>query len=348
MKITKTILQDQIPGLYAVGDIKLDGRLFYGAASENPNGSLYLVNAETKESSLISGGVGGVMAVIDAVGENAMLCIEEFYPVFKSATAKIVKIKLEQCKTGYQTANRTVIANVPYVHRIAQLKEQDGLYLAAGKLCKSKTEPEDWSTSGTMEMGTYNPNEEHAHMKQIWDGINKHHAMFVKQNAQGFDDLYFGGSEGVFYSSYLDGAWITKQIIDVPTSDVIVWDLDEDGKEEVVIIDGFHGNKAVVFKDMGKGYERVLEYELDFGHVLWGGDFLGKPALITGSRGGKKELLLYRFHAASNGQMELSEKILIDSGQAPAQIIVHEHGEYADIVAANHGAQQLVRYDCTP
>lgn len=346
MNIEKTILQDQIPGLYAVGDVWLEGHLFYGAASEDPGGPLYLINAQTKKSFPIHGGPGGVMAVINSAGENAMFCIEEFYPVFQSATAKIVRVELGRCAGGYQAAAREVVAEVPYVHRIAQLKEPDGTYLAAGRLCKSKTEPEDWSTSGTMEIGAYHRGESHISMEQIWDGVNKHHAMFVKENPDGYDDLYFGGTEGVFRSSRQEGVWKTERLLDVPTSDIVVWDLDGDGREELAIIEGFHGSKAVLFKNLGHGYERMLEYDLDFGHVLWGGNFLGLPALITGSRGGNKELILYRFHTAEDGRMQLSKKVVIDAGQAPAQILVHDYNSCAEIIAANHGAKQLAFYHC--
>ncbi len=346
MNIEKTILQDKIPGLYAVGDVWLEGGLFYGAASEDPGGPLYLINSKTKESFPIKGGPGGVMAIVNAAEENAMFCIEEFYPVFQSATAKITRVELGKCADGYQMAARRIVAEVPYVHRIAQLREPDGTYIAAGRLCKSKTEPEDWSASGTMEIGAYHRGETQILMEQIQDGVNKHHAMFVKETPDGYDDLYFGGAEGVFRSYRQNGAWRTEQLIDVPASDIVVWDLDGDGQEELAVIEGFHGNKAVLFKDLGHGYERMLEYELNFGHVLWGGSFLGRPALITGSRGGEKELILRRFRPTENGGIQLFEKTIIDAGQAPAQILVHDYNSHADIIAANHGARQLVFYHC--
>ena len=101
MKVEKEILMGQIPGLYAVGEILLDKELYYAAASENRGGGLYLVHSMTKEISELQGCQGGVMAVLGAAQERAILCIEEFYPVFDSAGAKIVKAELERTGKGW-------------------------------------------------------------------------------------------------------------------------------------------------------------------------------------------------------------------------------------------------------
>lgn len=148
MKVEKEILMEQIPGLYAVGEILLDEELYYAAASENRGGELYLVHSMTKEISELQGCQGGVMAVLGAAQERAILCIEEFYPVFDSAGAKIVKAELERTGKGWAASRRKTVAEVPYVHRIAQLTEEDGNFIAAGKLCKHKDCSDDWSLRG--------------------------------------------------------------------------------------------------------------------------------------------------------------------------------------------------------
>lgn len=347
MEIKREILVDQVPGLYAVGNITVDGRTYYAAASENRKGKVFLINADTKAVSEIEGGEGGVMAALDAADENAMFCIEEFYPVFDSATAKIIKVVLEKDGEGYKAAERRLVAEVPYVHRIAQLKEADGFYIAAGKLCKHKENSDDWSTSGTMEIGFYDKDKEKMGFEQVCDGIFKHHAMFVKRNAWGYDDLYYGGTAGAFRTVRKDGAWVTEQLLSVPVSDIVVEDLDGDGRDEIAIIEEFHGDKAVVFKENKDGWERALELPLSFGHVLWGGEILGRTGLITGSRSGEKKLILYRFGCSPEKGIFVSKETVIDEGQAPAQIIVIDEGDTAWIVAANHGAAQLTRYQCS-
>lgn len=348
MKVEKEILLDQAPGLYAVGAVILDGERYYAAASENRDGKVFLIHAVTREVNEIQGGSGGVMAVLEAGGESAVLCIEEFYPVFDSATAKIVKVALEKEGRGWAAAQRSVVAKVPYVHRIAQLREADGCFIAAGKLCRHKDVPDDWSTPGSMEIGRYDKETGIREFERVQDGIYQHHAMFVVKNSEGYDDLYYGGREGAYCTVRKNGRWETRQLLNIPVSDLVYLDLDGDGKEELAVIEGFHGDRAVIFKDNGNGYERVIELPLDFGHVLWGGEFLGAPGLITGSRGGDKKLMLYRFLFTPEQGMHVVSETVIDEGQAPAQIVVtgggNLSGNEVEIVAANHGAAQLARY----
>ena len=339
----KEVLAEQVPGLYAVGCLTLEGRRYYGAASEDRDGRMFLIDAETKMVSEIEGGRGGVMAVVDGEDGKSVLCIEEFYPVFDSATAKVIRIELEKTADGYRCGSRQIVAEVPYVHRIALLKEADGWFLAAGKLCRHKEQPDDWSTSGTMEIGWYDGGAVDS-FECVCDGLWKHHAMYVKKNADGYDDLYYGGTAGAFKTVRQNGAWVTRQLLDAAVSDIVMEDLDGDGTDEIAIIEEFHGDKAVVFKDYGNGYERTLELPLNFGHVLWGGSFLGKPGLITGSRGGEKQLICYRFADDQRGRLYVTEETVMDAGEAPAQITVSGTAEDTAVVAANHGMKRLVRY----
>ena len=98
MECRKSELVKDVPGLYAVTDVTLDGKEYYAAASENRGGRVYLVDPVTQKATELFGGQGGVMAILDVKGENAVLFIEEFYPVFDSATAKVIKADLEKKK----------------------------------------------------------------------------------------------------------------------------------------------------------------------------------------------------------------------------------------------------------
>ena len=91
LDVKKTILADGIPFLYAAAQVMVDGRRYYVVSSENPGGKALLIDAETEECLLLPDGPGGVMTFIQAPGESAMLSIEEFYPVFNSASAMIIK-----------------------------------------------------------------------------------------------------------------------------------------------------------------------------------------------------------------------------------------------------------------
>lgn len=330
-------------GVYATGVVQLFGRWYYAFASENRDGELYLVDCETHATRRIDGCSGGVMAVIAAVGEDSLITIEEFYPVFDSATAKLVRYTAAM-DNGDIAVTREVLAQVPYIHRVAQLRGEYGVYLAAGRLCLHKTHIEDWSAAGTLEIGRYDGNNpQPVDFELLCEGIHKHHALWVK-NVDGADELYYGGTEGVFHSFQRNGVWCTEQIFSAEVSDIVVEDLDGDGVDELAIIEGFHGNRCTVFKKHGGTWKRALELPMDFGHVLWGGAFPGGPALLRGSRSGKKQLVLNRFEAAGNGGIRMKEEIIIDEDQGPAQVTVVCGAAGASLIAANHGAGQAVLY----
>ena len=341
LDVKKTILADGIPFLYAAAQVMVDGRRYYVVSSENPGGKALLIDAETEECFLLPDGPGGVMTFIQAPGESAMLSIEEFYPVFNSASAKIIKTELHR-QGGSIKVKKLVLAEVPYVHRISLLREADGLYLAAGILCRQKACSDDWSTPGSLKIGKYDPNAWHIELETVQDGIFKHHAMQVKPGADGYDELYFGGTEGCFRTVRQNGQWVTEQLLDIPTSDIEFWDLDGDGREELAVIEGFHGNNVAVFKEEMGSYVRALDLPAAFGHVLWAGPILGRPALIVGSRAERKALTLYRLQAGDDGKLFVEQQAELDQGQAPAQITVLEDGR--TLLTTNHDVGELAKY----
>lgn len=342
MKIEKKVLAKDVPFLYAVGLAEIDGRPCYITSSENRGGQAFVVDCETEERFPLPEGPGGVMTFVPAAGESAVLSIEGFFPVFDSAAARIVKITLHRRGNGV-TAEKRVLADAPYVHRIAQLREEDGMYLAAGLLCRHKARSDDWSTPGSLQIAPYRADADRLALETVYDGVFKHHAMQVRKNAAGYDDLYFGGTEGCFRTVRRNGTWVTERILDVPTSDIALLDLDGDGREELAIIEGFHGNNVAVFKEDGSGeYRRALDLPDAFGHVLWTGTLLGAPALIVGSRAEARELTLYRLRAAANGALEVARQTELDRGGAPAQILVREDENV--LLTTNHDTGELVKY----
>lgn len=343
----KEILVDNFPGVYAVGSIMINHRLHYVAASENREGKMYLVDSHSGQPFELKGGAGGVMGILAAPEKERMIGIEGFYPVFDSDKAKLVTFDVEKGdENEYQIGKRLMEIKMPYIHRIGFLREPDGIYVAAGNLCGKKSFTEDWSSPGMMKIGKYTMGIVKS-FEVIQDGIYKHHAMYIKENENGFDDLYYGGSDGVFQTIRRNERWISRKLIDIPVSDIVSEDIDGDGKNELVVIEEFHGDRTVIFKDCGNGFERRMEIPMNFGHVLWYGKILGKPALLLGNRGGGQRLVLYRFSSDEKGKIYMKEETVIDEGQAPAQITVINSMEESDIIAANHGVGQLVRYRLT-
>lgn len=341
MNVEKKILAQGIPFIYAISQVEVDGRPFYVASSENRGGKAFLIDCGTEEMFSLPDGPGGVMNFVRSAGESAMFSIEEFFPVFDSATSKIIKVELHRIGDKI-VAEKRILAEEPYVHRISQLQEADGTFLAAGILCHHKERGDDWSSPGCLKIGRYEPDMKQLLLETVYDGIFKHHAMQVVKNADGYDDLYFGGTEGCFRTTRQGMTWLTEKLLDVPTSDIAVFDLDGDGQEEIAIIEGFHGNHVAIFKQIDGAYCRVLDLPVSFGHVLWCGMLLGEPALVTGSRSDKQDLSLYRLRSNRDSILDVVQKTELDSGQAPAQIFVQE--ESGVIIATNHDVGELVKY----
>ena len=85
-----------------------------------------------------------------------------------------------------------------------------------------------------------------------------------------------------------------------------------------------------------------MDLPASFGHVLWTGSILGGPALIAGSRAERKELTLYRLRAVGDKKLSVEQRVELDQGQAPAQIVVL--GDGRTLLTTNHDAGELAKY----
>lgn len=343
MAASKKILINDMPGLYAVATVTLGGEPYYAAASEQKNGLLAVVNCATDEVHWIEGGKGGVMGLMNSVKENRLLSIEEFYPGFDAPHSRIVEIALEMKDGKWHTASRRELAEVPYLHRLALIRESDGWYLAAGKLTTGKDFTDDWSRGGTLEMLAFD-GEQVTGRETVHEGLFKHHAMLTERTPGG-DILYFGGTEGTYSAVRENGRWKIERLLDVPTSEIVYEDLDGDGDRELAVVEEFHGDKLAIFKRWGdEGFERVLEYPLKLGHVLWGGTLAGKTCLVSGSREGDRELTIRTFKTGSDGEMALAEETTLEEGGGPSQVSVRDLGDGGEILVSNYALAQLAKF----
>lgn len=327
----KTVLFD-LPAVYAVGIVSVDGRPCVLAASENRGGAAYLFDPDTHSTDLIWNGPGGVMAMVGAE-ENTFLSIDNFYPVFDSADAGIYRTVISG-SVGARSFEKEKLLDLPWCHRIAYVRQKSGTYIIAGTLCKHKAFVEDWSTKGSVYAIRYEQGAVQEVQCILEEGILKHHAMWVHDNGDGTDDIYVGGHEGTFRVFMQDGAWKTEHIIAVPTSDITVNDFDGDGADELAIIEGFHGDVMRVYKKHDGVWSDVYHTSLEFGHVLYSGQIEGLMSIVLGARGGDKSLRIIRSQGSSY------EERTIDEGSAPAQIV--DVG--TRLYVAEHGMNRIAEY----
>lgn len=325
MKIEKRKLAD-LTAVYVTNELTLGGRRYYAAASENPGEHAYIFDTEKDEMSPLWLGDTGCMNVIQIPGEEKLLAITKFYPVFKSKEAEICL--LEPTEKGYLSPwKKTTVLKVPYVHRIGCFENKKGeKFLIVCALCKDKDFVDDWSKPGAFyvcKIGEWK-------LTKLVDGILKNHGLWIA----GKSDVYVTSENGVMYfdfSDYEEGKVVKPLLLSGhPTSDLSVSD---DG---YATIEPFHGDKGRLYSWSG---EIKAEYDINFGHVVWYGTLFGRKYIIYGSRGGDKQLEMK--------DIESKETTIIDENVGPTQITVVDCGDWVEILSANHGAGTVYLYTLT-
>lgn len=336
MIVEKRVLVD-LPMVYAVARLSVNARPYYMAASEQENGKCYLVDCGTFEPFLAWDAPGGVMNLVPIEEKDgAFLAIERFYPVFRSEEAQIVKGRL-RFENGELSCRKSKVCDLPFAHRIGLIGRPGSRSLVACTLCGGKAFQEDWSVPGGAYVGDAG-----RELRQVLGGLTKNHGLFVR-NGTGRDAVLFSAHEGVFALVKDGGAWTAKKLLDEETSDLCLEDLDGDGEEELVAIQGFHGDVLSVYKRENGSFRRAAELPIAFGHVLWAGEICGRKGIVVGNRGGDKELAVYWTGADGKGGIRF-EREVVDEGVGPAQISVRSGSGGTEILSANHGIGQLTLY----
>ncbi len=320
-------------------------QLFIFAGSEAINGELFLYRGGDYEPHKIIEGPGGFMSILSPHIFNAPLIIaaEGLHPTFQSIHAGISIYSPDQ--NIYNPWKRHRIADLAYIHRIAFVSTNEKKSIVASSLCEKKDDIDDWSTPGAVyEIIIQNDDlTVRQEKKLILSGITKNHGMYV-QNKDNRDTIFLSGEEGIFSLSIdaRNDKWIVDNIIDQPVSELVVEDLDEDGEEEIVTIQPFHGNWLRIYKKIVGKWEIVCEKSIDFGHGIWAGRFGGKFGVVLGTRAGKKDLCFY----AIEGSWKL-QKTIIDEGTGTAQIDVVKSAHRDLIIASNNHIDEVALYEIT-
>ena len=339
MKIEKHCLKD-IPYCYAVQTIKIDGKDSLIFASEAKDGSCYLFSAGQEEK--IWDRVGGTMSIVPIPGKpEEFLAVQKFYPGFDSAEAQLIHAVREN--GSWKTR---VLQKIPYLHRFDLLVSGEDIWFIGCTLCSSKQNPEDWSDPGKILVGKLDKDDlQKLELSVLKDGLVKNHG-YGRCHFQGQEVSVIAAENGVFVVKEPTGdtgCWSLQQITDRPASEAVLFDLDEDGQEELILIEPFHGNAFTIWKKAAGGYEQVYAYPgpMNFGHVIWAGTLLGRPAVIGAQRQEAQDLFVIRWDG------ERYDCQSIDCHQGPSNIaVLHEDGR--DIIAsANREAGQAVLYFVT-
>ena len=343
MRIEKKVL-DSIVRCYCVGSVTIDQELYILMASEEVAGPCYAYHGPDfgiKET--VWEQCGGTMSIIEIPDTNGeFLAVQNFFPGFKSETAKIVWGKRDP-ENGWIIRD---VLSLPYVHRFDIVKSGNTNWFIGATLCTSKKEREDWSDPGKIYAGKL-PSDlsQGIRVDPIMDGLLKNHGYYRAQY-EGRDACFFTCESGIYVltpPAEEGGDWSVRHILERPVSDVAVYDIDGCGEDELVTIEPFHGNGFFINKRYGSEYRKVYTYpgEINFAHAVWAGKLRGVPAVIGGIRRVNCELFMVRCKDAVN---QIYETTVIEEGVGPANVAVINKKDHDLILSANHTKNEAAVY----
>lgn len=335
--VTKKVVAE-FDKLYAIAGLTDKGHFTTCyAASEGREGRCVEVDLISGIETEIWSSVGGTMTLCPTGEKDEVLATQKFWPVFDAEESVIVRIHKEG--KGYVTEQ---IQKIPYLHRFEFLDLSWGRVLVVATLCGQKSHKDDWSQPGAVYAGIVEKGRaEPVILEPVLKDITRNHG-FCVTTVQGETAVLIGAAEGVFAlypPEKRGGGWESKKLLERETSDVACFDLDDDGQDELVIIEGFHGNQVTVNKWINGGFQPVWNTNVAFGHALWCGKIAEKRCLITGYRRGEMELSLFDFTDCFKNPNHL----LIGNG-GPSQICVSPNEKGAEIISADREKGQAVLY----
>ncbi|WP_411169789.1 hypothetical protein ACH36K_04635 [Clostridium sp. MB05] len=344
MKFEKKFLTN-LHRCYATSSTVIDGERHILLATEG-EGPCYSYRGEEFEQNTVWDGPGGTMSMIPVPGKNGdFLAVQNFFPTFQSENATIVWAKpVEDGKFEVKT-----LFKMPYVHRFDILSAGDKHYFIGATLCTTKEFKDDWSNPGKIYIAEI-PEDLNTpfEFKIIKEGLTKNHG-YCRTTWNGKMAGLVTSEEGVFVVTppQKDGdEWSVEQIMNRPTSDIAVVDIDEDGEDELVTIEDFHGGNFLINKKIDGEYKTIYKYpkEMDFGHVVWGGKLRGIPTIIGGYRRNEKELFIIQ----CDDKEKLTFKTqVIEAGVGPSNVAVINEEDRDIIISANRELGEAALYFVT-
>lgn len=340
--IAKSVCSMSMP--YAVATVDFDEKKQIIAATEDHGKTIVAAPPEWKAREIIAG-PGGCMSIAQPENSRDIYAIYGCFLGYQFHQGAVYRLRRREEQVGQEGSPCTIekVFALPFAHRICFAYRNGVEYLVAANLAATKSGADDWSQPGAAYAGPipglrdveWGP-------RPIVENLHKNHCMF-SGTLNGRRMLMIGGREGLFGLD-LDtpgSDWHAHQILTQEISEVVTADLDNDGFDELVTIEPFHGNRLVVYHVERGGWKNVLELELEYGHGLWSGKIAGRTALVVGNRSGSAnlEILLPK----NGSQLEL-ERHAVAEGAGSANTAVVDHDGVSWIVAANQTSSEVVAY----
>lgn len=335
----KKILEDPLESCYAVARLQHGDEDYLLVASEVESACFAYNLNDNLSKTVIWDTIGGTMSIVQIPGTLDFLATQRFYPGFNSSACQIVY-------GHYEEGNWRVhpLTDFPYLHRFDLIENKAGEILFVGcTIANSKAFVEDWSDKGKVFVGRFD--------KETIQLVDLHDLPLRLLKNHGYYEVHEEGYslitavEGIVKLTYPDysdtGDWRMDLLFSEETSDIVQIDLNQDGKKENVIIQGFHGDW---FRILDHAFDQTLYQHpelTEFGHAIWAGQLLGENRVVFGWRAGKADLILLQ---ADDGQLSAT---VIDPGSASSNVLAFEKNGKAYIFSANNGRHEVALYELT-
>ncbi|MBU3180487.1 hypothetical protein [Clostridium psychrophilum] len=349
MKINKKVIAN-LTKCYSIAPLKYKGANCFLVAAEKVDRCI-LFDSDGNELETVWNEPGGVMSMVQVPGTNGQfLATHKFYSPNDSKEAKIV---IATPDTEGKWSIRTLV-NLPHVHRFDLIKRNGNTYLIACTLKSGHEYKDDWSNPGKVyaaklpnDLSNFNEKSQ-LHLNVIKDGMLKNHGYYKVLEA-GVETAVISSENGVFQFTppeAEESEWEIKQLLNTPSSDAVLVDIDSDGEMELAVLSPFHGDTVTIYKRIEGIYKEMYVHPepAEFTHAIYGGNLCGKPSVVVGHRQGKKSLFALTYDA-EKGKIQCEN---IDTGCGPANVY-HYIKDYKDIIiATNREIGEVAMYTIEP
>lgn len=342
MKFTKKVVAS-IEKCYAVCPIIIRGKQGFLIATEKAGGCFFF-DLEGQLVEQIWSDPGGVMSMVPVPGhEGQFLSTQEFYSPNDSQNARIiVATPLEK---GWDIKT---LAELPFVHRFDILSTSEQNYLIGCTLKSDHNFKEDWTHPGKVYAcvlpADLNAPDCKLEFKVILEGLTKNHGYYrLFEDGQPFALV---SSENGIYKvkppQSENPGWQVEKILDQPSSDATLIDLDGDGNLELVALSPFHGDDLNIYRFVNGKFELDYSYpeKLEFLHAIWSGKISGQPLVVLGHRKGKRDLFLLAYDPEQSTYVRQT----IDEDHGPANVTFIDLAGKQMLIATNRETDEVAMY----
>ena len=349
MKVEKTVLA-KLNKCYAVAPLQYQGKRRFVAAAEKEDPCCLFASDGALKDTLWTG-PGGVMTMVQVPGtDGQLLATAKFYSPDESLDAELVVVT----PVGNGRWDMRTLTPIPHVHRFDILELNGVNWLIVCTVKSGQNYPGDWSCAGKVyaavlpeDLSVFD-REHPLKLRVIKDGLHRNHG-YTRCIRDGIPSGLISADEGVFRMTppeTRDGEWQIEQLLNSPTSDALLLDLDGDGQEELCTLSPFHGERISVYHQSENGFVPVwtLPEDAPFSHAICGAYLAGKPTFVTGHRAGKKNLMAIRYDKAAQSYAAT----VLDEGRGLANVMHFVKDDGVDIlIAANRETDEVAMYEIT-